>query len=463
MSIPVSLTVPELNLDVRPALGLSGSAQKRHDCLARLLEVAIATPSNAPWFQDVRDRATVRVKSQTLPSNRDEEWRFTDLSDLLGIEFEASAQSPSSIHLEDLAAFVLPEADQSRLVFVDGVYEPNLSATSALPSKLQVGNLAALSDPQELVPYLAQQSGSDELFTALNTAGLSDGAVVVLPPQLVVDAPVHLLFVSTGGNTRSAQANQRPVLTQPRCLVVAGVNSSLTLVEDYVTFSEGVYFTNAVTEIWLAENAQLNHTRVQRDSAEAFHVGKTAVSQARTSRYTCNTLSLGAALSRHHLEIYQTGEQTETTLNGLTMIAGTQVGDMHSAIALTQPYGITRQLQKCVVGDRAHAIFNGKVFVPQAAQLTDARQLNRTLLLSPKARVDTKPQLEIVADNVKCTHGATVGQLEADEVFYLQSRGIDAISARRLLVYAFAHEIIEQVAIASLKHALSQRITSQIQ
>lgn len=463
MSIPVSPTLPEINLDMRPDLGLSGSAQKRHNCLSRLLELAIATPSNAPWLQGLRDRATVRVKSQTLPSNRDEEWRFTDLSDLLGIELEASAQLPSGIHLEDLAAFVLPEAEQSRLVFVDGVYAPDLSATSHLPSTLQFGNLAALSDPKDLIPYLAQQSGSDELFTALNTAGLSDAAIVVLPPQLVVDTPVHLLFVSTGGDTRSAQANQRPVLTQPRCLVVAGVNSSLTLVEDYVTLSEGVYFTNAVTEIWLAENAQLNHTRVQRDSAKAFHIGKTAVSQARTSRYTCNALSLGAALSRHHLEIYQTGEQTETTLNGLTMIAGTQVGDMHSAIALTQPYGITRQLQKCVVGDRAHAIFNGKVFVPQAAQLTDAGQLNRTLLLSPKARVDTKPQLEIVADNVKCTHGATVGQLEADEVFYLQSRGIDSASARRLLVYAFAYEIIEQVAIASLKHALSQRITSQTQ
>lgn len=463
MSIPVSPTLPEINLDVRPVLGLSGSAQKRHACLARLLEVAIANSSNVPWLQDLRDRATVWVKSQTLPSNRDEEWRFTDLSDLLEIAFEASVQRSSNIRLEDLAAFVLPEAEQSRLVFVDGVYAPDLSATSHLPSTLQVGNLAGLSDPQELIPYLAQQSGANELFTALNTAGLSDAAVVLLPPQLVVDVPVHLLFVSTSADTRSVHANQRPTLTQPRCLVVAGANSSLTLVEDYVTLGDGVYFTNAVTEIWLAENAQLNHTRVQRDSANAFHIGKTAVSQARTSRYTCNALSFGAVLSRHHLEIYQTGEQTETTLNGLTMIAGTQVGDMHSAIALTQPYGTTRQLQKCVVGDRAHAVFNGKVFVPQAAQLTDAGQLNRTLLLSPKARVDTKPQLEIVADNVKCTHGATVGQLEADEVFYLQSRGIDAISARRLLVYAFAYEIVEQVAIASLKHAFSQLITSQTQ
>ena len=458
MSIQVSPTLPDVESEIRSELGLSGSAQKRQACLSRLLELAIASPSPASWLQSLRDRATAQVQSQSFPSNRDEAWRFTDLSNLLGIEFAAAANS--SVQLADLAAYVLPEAEHSRLVFVDGVYAPHLSDISNLPATLQVGNLAALAEPDELLPYLAQQSGADELFTALNTAGLSDAAVIVLPKQLVVDPPIHLLFVATGGDPRSAQADQRPTLTQPRCLVVAGVNSALTFVEDYVTLGSGVCLTNAVTEIWLAENAQVNHTRVQRDSLAAFHIGKTAVSQARSSRYTGNALSLGAALSRHHLEIYQTGEQTETTLNGLTMIAGTQVGDLHSAIALTQPYGTTRQLQKCIVGDRAHAIFNGKVLVPRAAQLTDAGQLNRTLLLSPKARVDTKPQLEIVADNVKCTHGATVGQLEADEVFYLQSRGIDAASARRLLVYAFAYEIIDQIAIASLKQTLCQFITS---
>lgn len=450
MTIQVSPALPDVGPDIRPELGLSGSAQKRQACLARLLELAIATPAPAVEVQELRDRATVRVQSQTFPSNRDEEWRFTDLSDLLGVEFAAAPSS--SLQLDQLAAFVLPEAEYSRLVFVDGVYAPELSATSQLPADLQIGNLAALSDSQLLTAYLAQLSGADELFTALNTAGLSDAAVIVLPKQLVVDTPVHLLFVST--------AQDSATFTQPRCLVVAGVNSALTLVEDYVTLGTGVALTNAVTEVWLAENAQLHHTRVQRDNTAAFHIGKTAVSQARSSRYTGNALSLGAALSRHHLEIYQVGEQTETIINGLTMIAGMQVGDMHSTIALTQPYGTTRQLHKCIVGDRAHAIFNGKVFVPQAAQLTDAAQLNRTLLLSPKARVDTKPQLEIVADNVKCTHGATVGQLEADEVFYLQSRGIDAPSARRLLVYAFAYEIIEQIPIASLQKNLSQFIAS---
>jgi Fe-S cluster assembly protein SufD len=169
---------------------------------------------------------------------------------------------------------------------------------------------------------------------------------------------------------------------------------------------------------------------------------------------------LGGKIARHHLEIYQTGEQTETYLNGLTMIRGQQLSDTHSSIALTHPYGMTRQLHKCIVDDRAHAVFNGKVFVPQAAQQTDAGQLNRNLLLSPKARVDTKPELEIVADNVKCTHGATVSQLDADEIFYLQSRGIDATSAERLLVYAFAYEVLDKLPIGSLKQALAQFVTT---
>ena len=211
-----------------------------------------------------------------------------------------------------------------------------------------------------------------------------------------------------------------------------------------------------MTEIWVGENAQVSHIRVQQESIEAFHIGKSAIAQARNSRYACHAVSFGGQLSRHNLEVFQTGEATETTLNGLTMIAGSQVGDTHSAIALNHPYGISNQLHKCVVGDRAHAVFNGKVFVPKPAQLTNARQLNRNLLLSSKARVDTKPQLEITADNVKCSHGATVSQLEDDQIFYLQSRGIDANSSRTLLINAFAIEIIEQIPVASVRERLTQ-------
>ncbi|MEH1948298.1 MAG: Fe-S cluster assembly protein SufD, partial [Nostoc sp.] len=196
------------------------------------------------------------------------------------------------------------------------------------------------------------------------------------------------------------------------------------------------------------------------EGAEAFHIGKTAIAQARDSRYTCHAITLGAKLSRHNLEILQTGEQTQTTLNGLTIISGKQLSDTHSAIALNYPHGISDQLHKCIVGDRAHAVFNGKVLVPKRAQLTNASQLNRNLLLSSKARIDTKPQLEITADNVKCAHGATVSQLEDDEIFYLQSRGIDENDARKLLINAFAAEIINQIPVPSLREILLNTVNN---
>jgi Fe-S cluster assembly protein SufD len=238
--------------------------------------------------------------------------------------------------------------------------------------------------------------------------------------------------------------------------VVAQANSKLTLIEDYRATGEGVYFTNAVTEIVLEENAQVSHTRIERESKAAFHIGKSAIAQGRYSRYTCDAITLGAKLSRHNLEVFQTGEGTETTLNGLTLIGGEQLADTHSAIALNHPNGTSNQLHKCIVDDRAHAVFNGKVFVPQTAQFTNASQLNRNLLLSPKARVDTKPQLEITADQVKCSHGATVSQLDADEVFYLQSRGINETDARELLLDAFAAEILNCIPVTSLRQRLSR-------
>jgi Fe-S cluster assembly protein SufD len=435
------------------------STTNRAAYLAQLLSLRadLATQANSAdlhiWLTELRDRAATRIKDLAIPSTRDEEWRFTDLSDLLEISFQ-TAIAPPATEPTAIEPFLLPETADSRLVFVNGSYTPHLSATAKLPSGVFVGNLAQLPAQyrDRVQQYLAQQQSLEEVFTTLNTASLGDVAVVWVAKNQVVELPIQLLFVATGEDA---------VLAQPRCLVVAEPNSQVTLVEEYAT-GEGCYFTNAVTEIWVEANAEVRHTRIQRDSTSAFHIGKTAVSQARSARYTCNAISLGAKLSRHHLEVFQTGEQTELTINGLTMISGEQVADTHSAIAYTKPYGTSRQLQKNIVGDRAHAIFNGKVFVPQAAQLTDAGQLNRNLLISPKARVDTKPQLEIVADNVKCTHGATVGQLDADELFYLQSRGIDTETARRLLVYAFAYDILDQLPLDSLKQTLAQLVSDKI-
>jgi Fe-S cluster assembly protein SufD len=415
------------------------------------LQIQGIEPEITALVQEVRARASRWVSTLSFPSKRDEEWRFTDLSPLVQINFQPAA---AQVDLpESVAAEIALAEAPIRLVFVNGVYAPHLSAVGELSEGLIVTNLAQLplKYRSKVGNYLAQQQGSAEVFTALNTAGLTDAAVVWVAKNIAVETPVHLVFVST--------ATDMPTISLPRCLVVAESGSSVTLIEEYTNHSrqEGaeVYFTNAVTEIVLEENAQVRHTRVERESKAAFHIGKSAIAQARDSRYTGNAISVGSRLSRHNLEVLQTGEQTETTLNGLTIIAGEQVADTHSVMAYTKPYGISNQLHKCIVTDRAHAVFNGKVFVPQAAQLTNADQLNRNLLLSPKARVDTKPQLEITADNVKCSHGATVSQLEPDEVFYLQSRGLNETAARNLLIDAFAAEIINQLPIASLKQQLS--------
>ncbi|BAZ53296.1 FeS assembly protein SufD [Nostoc sp. NIES-4103] len=422
------------------------------------------------WLQELRQRAANWVRHSTIPSTREEEWRFTDLSSLRQVQFQVETQ------LRQADISLIQEAANSRLVFVNGVYAPELSAVADLPPGVVVSNLTQLSvgEQERVKQYLAQAEGAQEVFTALNTAGLIDVAVVLVGKNVVVQTPIHLLFVSVVGEVAT--------ISQPRCLVVAEGNSQVSLVEEYTNRREklragvppveqtsvgaedaekqGVYLTNAVTEIWVGENAQVSHTRVEWEGAEAFHIGKTAIAQARDSRYSCNAITFGGKLSRHNLEILQTGEQTETVLNGLTIISGKQVADTHSALALNYPHGTSKQLHKCIVGDRAHAVFNGKVFVPKPAQLTDAAQLNRNLLLSSKARVDTKPQLEITADNVKCAHGATVSQLEDDEIFYLQSRGINQNDARKLLINAFAAEIITQIPIPSLQENLLNTVTN---
>ncbi len=426
-------------------------------------DLDLSVQTKFPWLQEVRERAVNWVRHSTIPTTREEEWRFTDLSALKQVQFHrVEIHHDNNVETLHASLQVTQPEYFNRLVFVNGIYAPELSAIADLPDRIIVSNLSNLPAEygEKIQQYLAQSEGALEVFTALNTAGINDVAVVWVPKNTVVEKPIHLLYLN---------AADQPIISQPRCLVVAESGSEVTLVEEYGNpkslegnkeklEQESVYFNNAVSEIWVEDNASVNHTRVVREAAGAFHIGKTAVTQARYSRYTCNAVTFGGKLSRHNLEILQTGEQTETTLNGLTVISVNQLADTHSAIALNYPYGKSQQLHKTIVGDKAHSIFNGKIIVPKAAQLTDASQLNRNLLLSSKARVDTKPQLEITADNVKCAHGATVSQLEDDEIFYLQSRGIDENAARHLLIDAFATEIIKQIPVASLQESLIQSV-----
>jgi Fe-S cluster assembly protein SufD len=445
MSIPVS---PDAILDGL-RLSVTYSDMYLHELLSQ-----VSQTKSLGWLQELRDRAAHWVSHETIPTSRNEEWRFTELASLCQTKFQlAQKRSLASLPEE----FTLPESAHSRLVFVNGIYAAELSDISDLPAGVSLSNISQLPENEidDLKQYLAQSEGNLEVFTALNTAGLNDLALVRVKPHVVVESPIHLLFISSVAET--------PTISQPRCLVIAEDGSQLSLVEEYANWDAHLvsYFTNSVTEIWIAKNAQVNHTRVVREGAKSFHIGKTAVTQSRHSRYSCLAIAFGCQLSRHNLEIWQTGEQTETTLNGLTVIGSRQLADTHSAIALNHPHAVSRQLHKFIISDRAHGVFNGKIIVPKAAQLTDASQLNRNLLLSPKARIDTKPQLEITADNVKCAHGATVSQLEDEEIFYLQARGIKADDARNLLVNAFAQEILHQIPFPSLRNNLIQKVRVQ--
>ncbi len=404
--------------------------------------------SSAYGLDSLREIAAEYVLAASFPTVRDEEWRFTDLSPLSQVQFNVPESNQSAIKLSDITMPVKNKDDLPlRLVFVNGVYAPDLSAVN-LPD-FYVGNLSNAPEKYQarIADVLSNHKQQTEVFTALNIAGLVDSAVVFVPANMSLDTPIHLLFLTAPGAS--------PTMCQPHCVVIAEPGSNVTLVEDYATIGNVAAFTNAVTDVVVGENATVNHVRLQREGLNVVHIGRSAIAQSRNSRYTCHAISLGGKISRHNLEVFQHGEGTETTLNGLTVAFGEQLSDTHSLINFNHPHGTSRQLHKCIIGNKARAVFNGKVFVPKAAQLTDAGQLSRNLLLSSRARVDTKPQLEIVADNVKCSHGATVSQLEDDELFYLQSRGLDLERSRYLLIDAFAAEILDKLPIVGVAKMLS--------
>ncbi len=431
-------TTPPIKEDVF----LSKILQQRPDAPVDKLD-----KETGQWLTNIREQSASWVSRLSVPTKKDEEWRFTDIAELLDLDIVA----PTLFNTKGEQSFVITEAEDTRLVFVNGVYAEELSDTSGLPEGIYVGNLTNLPEAycKYFRPFLGTVPGKEEVFTSLNTASISDVAIIWAAPNTVVEKPIHLLFVSV--------AEDSVTISQPRAWFVAERNCQLTIVEEYNGTAS--YLTNAVTEVFLGENAQINHTRLQKESNTAYHIGKTAVSQQK-DRYTLTEINLGAKLSRHSPQVYQVGEQTETNLNGLTVAKDKQTADTHSVIGLQHPHGTTDQLHKCLVSDRAHSVFNGKVFVPKPAQLTNASQLNRNLLLSPKARVDTKPELQITADNVKCSHGATVSQLEPDEIFYLRSRGLSEDDARQLLINAFVTEIIERIPVESVRKSIQTTVSN---
>ncbi|HMP03419.1 MAG TPA: Fe-S cluster assembly protein SufD [Gemmatales bacterium] len=423
-------------------LGLWAEWEKRHGEAAR------------PSVRRLKKAAIARFAELGLPGPRNEDWRFTQLGPLLKTPFQLAPAVAPRLTKADLVRLVPATPDAALFVCVNGRWEPGLSVPKALPTGVTVTSLAdAQSRHGDLIDqHLGRYARFEQHpFVALGTALFSDGLFIHVPAGIEVPTPLHLLFVTEPGSA--------PVLAVPRVLILVEAGSRVTLGQTYASPEEGAAtWTLGVTEIAVGAEAQVEHVKLQREALSAFHLDALQVHLQGGSRFRTQTINEGGSLVRNDLGAHFEGEKAECTLNGLTFAAGQQHVVNHTTIDHAEPHCASHEMYKHVLGDQARAVFNGRIYVRQRGQRTDAKQQNQTLLLSDDATIMTKPQLEIFADDVKCTHGATVGQLEEAALFYCLARGLGPDQARQLLTYAFANEIIQQVPIASLRAALEARL-----
>lgn len=418
--------------------------------------VTKAADAKSGWLAALRQEAQVRFAASGFPSTKDEDWRFNTLTPITGTSFPLAPGS-DAVTLDELLPFRYAIAGVTTLVFVNGCYVPELSSTGNLPAGVTVRSLAAAinTHPKLVESFLGKYAKIEQSgFTALNTAFVKDGLFVHVPKGVEMQAPVHAIFVSDSKAAAGA--------THPRNLIVVESHARGAVIESYVGLTGANYFTNAVSEVVVEANGFLEHSRIQRESEKAFHIGTTHIHQARDSRVLSSVVSFGAALGRNNLDMVLDGPGIESTLLGMYMGRGSQELDNHTSILHAHPNCGTREVYKGILDDKSHGIFNGKIYVTPEAQKTDAKQTNRVLLLSDTASIDTKPQLEIFADDVKCTHGATVGALDPMAGFYLKSRGIGGDLARKVLTYAFAAEVLEELPYDEMKVNLEAVVMSRL-
>lgn len=412
-------------------------------------------PQGGPrWLQDLHDRAAARFAALGFPTTRDEEWRFTNVAPIASGEFKPVASTAADA---DLTGAIYGDV-QNRLVVLNGRFSPELSRVDALPAGVRVGSLAtAVTEQAEIVQrYLGQLAEfGTRAFTALNTALAGDGAFVYIPDGAIVEEPLELLFVTTA-------ANGAAVMSSARALVVVGERAQCRIVETYYGTTAATYFTNGVTEVFCGEGSIVDHYKVQQESLEAYHVASMHVYTSRSATFSSHSFSLGGKFARNDAFVMLDGEGAECTLNGLYVADGDRLVDNHTSIDHAKAHCPSHEIYKGILGGNARAVFNGKIIVRQDAQKTDAKQTNRALLLSDGAQINTKPQLEIFADDVKCTHGAAIGQLDDDALFYLRARGLTYFEARDMLIHAFAGDILDRVKIDGLRTALEGELFAQL-
>lgn len=402
------------------------------------------------WLWALRKQGMARFQALGFPTTKNEDWHFTSVAPIADRAFRLAPLEVCGVKRSDLARFNFGENAWHTLVFVNGAFSEDLSSAAVLGKGVRVSSLARAikSGTASIERHLGKIATFEQhTFTALNTAFINDGAFVELAADAIVEQPIHLVFVSEGEG-----------VSHPRNLIVAGRHSRATVIESYVSLRDSGYFTNAVTEVSLGEGAHLDHYKLQRESESAFHVGTVQIREARDSQLHSFSLAVGGSLARTNIYTSLDGDAATCTLNGLYLTDGTQHIDNQTSIEHIAPNCPSHELYKGVLDGRSHGVFNGKVYVHPEAQKTDGKQSNNNLLLSPSARVDTKPQLEIFADDVKCTHGATVGRLDDLAMFYLNSRGIGPETARMLLTYAFAADVLETIELEVLRKELEKMV-----
>ena len=399
----------------------------------------LATGHDLPWLWRLRQDAFARFCEVGFPTTHDEDWRFTNVSAIAQTAFRLTRNGRARLSQQELEPYRITGV-ACQLVFVNGRFARELSLLGNLPDGVKVNSLAGeiSSNPGAIESHFGRYLDiRRDAFCALNTAFVEDGAYVHVPRGTLVEEPIYLLFVST--------ANDAPSMSHPRNLIVAEEDSQATIVEDYVSLDGGAVFCNTVTELVAGDHTVLSHYMIEREHEEAFNISTLRIQQGRSANVVSHSVLLGGALVRNNVHPVLAGEGGECLINGLFIGNGHQHLDNYMLVEHASPRCGSRQFYNGILDGHAHGVFHGRIIVHKDAQKTDAKQTNRNLLLSDDAQIDTKPQLEIYADDVKCTHGATIGQIEGDALFYLRSRGIDEVSARKLLLFAFASECLDRM------------------
>ena len=402
------------------------------------------------WLKTLRDGAIDRFAALGFPSTKQEAWRFTNVAPIADAEFALAPRASAT-------GYRVPGESPHRLVFVNGHFNEELSRLEGLPSGVRVESMlrGPATDAESVRVHLAKHASyQDRPFAALNTAFIQDGAFIYVPPTVTVAEPIELVFLTAPGAA--------PQVAHPRTLIVLEREARATIVETYAALSGGVYWTNAVTEIVVGDGARVDCYRVQRESEDAYHVAVTDAHQGRDSRVNLHSVAFGGALTRHDLRGTLAGPGGYLILNGLYLLSGEQHADHHTAIDHAAPHCESHEYFNGVLDGRSRGVFNGRIIVRPGAQKTDSKQTNNNLLLSRDAHADSQPQLEIYADDVKCTHGSTVGPLDAKAMFYLESRGIGEAEARRLMTYGFAAEILNRMDVAPLRAQLDGIVRARL-